>query len=153
MSVPRTIRISFEQFQLPIPFCIFRIGIRARLRNGFLQLDKPWNKFLEFFFSVFAFLRWVCQQDGGAIRKARTSQSFMSAVIPPKHDFRGGQKSADSFATSRIIFAVSMSRCFVAAEDRELVTCADDHNSYMSPVCPLSHRSVVGVVCLKRWAC
>ena len=39
----------------------------------------------------------------------------MSALIPPKHDLRGGNASADSFATYKIVFARSMSLCPVAA--------------------------------------
>ena len=44
----------------------------------------------------------------------------MRAPMPPKHDLRGGQASADSFAMSRNIFVVSMSRCFFAAQIYEL---------------------------------
>src|ERR1700709_216740 len=44
----------------------------------------------------------------------------MSAVMPPKHDLRGGKASADSFAMSSSIFIPLTSRSFFAGENREL---------------------------------
>lgn len=40
----------------------------------------------------------------------------------PKHDLRGGNTSDDSFAMSKSVFVASMSRCFFAAESREVRT-------------------------------
>ena len=39
--------------------------------------------------------------------------------MPPRHDLRGGQASADSFTISKSIFVPSMSRCFFAMQIRE----------------------------------
>ena len=44
----------------------------------------------------------------------------MSALIPPKHDLRGGKASADSFPMSISVFVASMKRRFVAGEGHEL---------------------------------
>ena len=44
----------------------------------------------------------------------------MRALIPPKHDLRGGKASADSFAMSSIAFVASMKRYFFATESHEL---------------------------------
>lgn len=43
----------------------------------------------------------------------------MTALMPPRHDLRGPQKSANSLAMSSSIFVVSMNRCFFAAENCE----------------------------------
>ena len=40
--------------------------------------------------------------------------------MPPKHDLRGGNTSADSFAMSSMALVASMIRSFVAAGNREL---------------------------------
>ena len=40
--------------------------------------------------------------------------------MPPKHDFRGGKASADSFAMSSMALVASMIRSFVAAGSCEL---------------------------------
>ena len=44
----------------------------------------------------------------------------MSALIPPKHDLRGGKASADSFAISSSVFVTSIMRCFFAAKINQL---------------------------------
>ena len=46
----------------------------------------------------------------------------MSALIPPRHDLRGGNASDDSFAMSSNAFAVSMNRCFFAVGSHEVWT-------------------------------
>lgn len=112
----KVIRIRYKQSQLFISLGILGIGVGADSRDVLLQLDEPRDEIVEFFFDIFAILEKMGQRDRGAIRWSRTSQSFMSAVIPPKNDLRGGQKSADSVAISRIISVVAITRCFVAAK-------------------------------------
>jgi hypothetical protein len=47
----------------------------------------------------------------------------MRALIPPKHDLRGGKASADSFAISSTVFVASMMRCLLAEKSNELAEC------------------------------
>ena len=68
--------------------------------------------------------------------------------MPPKHDLRGGQKSADSFAMSSNIFPPSINRCFVAAESHEVANVDDSLDSYMNLVRCLLYRQL-GALCVE----
>lgn len=101
--------------QLFASLCLLDIAIGVGCCHTALQLIKPWDEVTELILDVLALLRWTCQQDGGAVWWGRTSECFMSAVIPPKQDLRGGKTSADSFAMSSSTFVTSSIRCFFAA--------------------------------------
>ena len=71
--------------------------------------------------------------------------------MPPRHDFRGGKASADSFAMSSIALVISMKRSFVAVEIHELVyMIADGPISYTNLARCLSH-SPIGVIFSEGW--
>ena len=63
----------------------------------------------------------------------------MSALIPPKHDLRGGKISADSFAMSSNTFVVSSMRCFFAARGQPGGEPRNSLSPYMSLVLPPVH--------------
>ena len=62
----------------------------------------------------------VSARSHWAIRRSRTSWCLMSALMPPKHDLRGGRVSDDSFAMSSSILIPSTIRRFFATEHRQL---------------------------------
>ena len=61
----------------------------------------------------------------------------MSALIPPKHDLRGGKASADSFAISSIALVASTKRSLVAAESCEHV-CDGGWSDLIQELSPIS---------------
>ena len=63
----------------------------------------------------------------------------MSALMPPKHDLRGGKISADSFAMSSNTFVVSSMRCFFAARGQPGGEPRNSLSPYMSLVLPPVH--------------
>lgn len=68
------------------------------------------------------------------IQRERTSWCFMSALMPPRHDLRGGSASADSFATSKSTFVPSIRRCFFAAGNQRDRNHVDRRESYKNLV-------------------
>ena len=67
----------------------------------------------------------------------------MSALIPPKHDLRGGNASDDSFAISKNVFVTSMSRCLFAAGNQWVWVCGDCQATTVHELGPVPVELVV----------
>ena len=57
----------------------------------------------------------------------------MSALIPPRHDLRGGKASANSFAIPNIAFVALMDCSLAAVESHELAYLCDNLIHELSP--------------------